>query len=76
MMALQVNYKDATSRLRDLIEAASRGEKVFISKDDQLVQLVPVPRVGSHRRFGSAKGLIVMADDFDAPLQDFAEYMA
>jgi Protein of unknown function (DUF2281) len=26
------------------------------------------------RHFGSAKGLIRMADDFDAPLGDFKEY--
>ena len=26
-------------------------------------------------RFGSARGLIKMADDFDEPLEDFAEYM-
>lgn len=24
--------------------------------------------------FGSAKGLIIMSDDFDAPLEDFKEY--
>ena len=27
------------------------------------------------RQAGSAKGEIFMADDFDAPLEDFAEYM-
>jgi Protein of unknown function (DUF2281) len=27
------------------------------------------------RRPGSAKGMIHMADDFDAPLEDFQEYM-
>ena len=27
------------------------------------------------RKAGSAKGMFVMADDFDAPLEDFAEYM-
>ncbi len=27
------------------------------------------------RKAGSAKGKFVMADDFDAPLEDFAEYM-
>ena len=27
------------------------------------------------RTFGSAKGLIEMADDFDEPLEDFREYM-
>lgn len=27
------------------------------------------------RKFGCAKGLIVLHDDFDAPLEDFKEYM-
>jgi hypothetical protein len=27
------------------------------------------------RKFGCAKGLLVMHDDFDAPLEDFKEYM-
>lgn len=26
-------------------------------------------------KFGSAKGLFVMHDDFDAPLEDFKDYM-
>lgn len=26
-------------------------------------------------KFGSAKGTFVMADDFEAPLEDFKEYM-
>lgn len=27
------------------------------------------------RKFGCAKGLIIMHDDFDAPLEDFKDYM-
>jgi hypothetical protein len=27
------------------------------------------------RKFGCAKGLIVLHDDFDAPIEDFMEYM-
>ena len=27
------------------------------------------------RKFGCAKGLIIMHDDFEAPLEDFKEYM-
>jgi hypothetical protein len=27
------------------------------------------------RKFGCAKGLIIMHDDFEAPLEDFIEYM-
>jgi antitoxin (DNA-binding transcriptional repressor) of toxin-antitoxin stability system len=60
----------------NLIAAAMRGENVFIVQDDRrVVQLVPVEEPKRHPQFGSAKGLIVMADDFDAPLADFAEYM-
>ena len=33
-------------------------------------------RLGRYREFGSANGLIDMADDFDAPLHDFAEHMS
>ena len=31
-------------------------------------------RLGRHQGFGSAKGLIAITDDFDAPLHEFAEY--
>ncbi len=72
----QVKLDEAKIRLLDLIEAAIKGEDVFILKDDQqTVQLVPVKLSERRPQFGSAKDLIVMADDFDAPLADFNEYM-
>ncbi len=72
----QVELNKAGFRLWDLIEAALNGEDVFIRRDNKsVVQLVPVPESKQHPKFGSAKGLITMADDFDAPLEDFAEYM-
>jgi hypothetical protein len=36
--------------------------------------LVPVKQVRQPRRPGSARGMIRMTDDFDAPLEDFQEY--
>lgn len=34
------------------------------------------PRTGlKNRQLGAARGLIVMAPDFDEPLEDFKEYM-
>ena len=72
---LKVNLDEATNRLRELIEAVLKGETVFIIKDyQQSVQIVPAPKM-TRRHFGSAKGLIFIADDFDAPLSDFAAYM-
>jgi len=42
-MMYQVKLDEAKVRLPDLIEAAVRGEGVFILKDDhRVVQLVPV----------------------------------
>ena len=73
----QVKLDEAQACLHELIDAAISGEKVLIIKDgQQAVQLVPVPHPIPHRQFGSAKGLIVMADDFDAPLTDFDDYMS
>ncbi len=72
----QVNIEDAKSNLPDLIDAAVNGEEIVIAKDDQhIVKLVPVSRARPRPQFGSAKGLISMSDDFDEPLEDFAEYM-
>ncbi|MEI6043955.1 MAG: type II toxin-antitoxin system prevent-host-death family antitoxin [Chloroflexota bacterium] len=71
----EYNSDEAKARLFDLIEAALKGEEVYIAKDGQrVISLVPVELPKAHRQFGSAKGLIVMADDFDAPLDEFSEY--
>ncbi len=72
----QVKLDDAKEQLVALVEAAVQGKAVFITKDDQsMVQLVPVFRTRRRRKFGSARGMIAMADDFDDPLVDFSEYM-
>jgi antitoxin (DNA-binding transcriptional repressor) of toxin-antitoxin stability system len=71
----QFKIKDAQSRLEDLIESAIEGKEVFIVKEDtKVVQLVPVKPPTRHAQFGSAKGLVKLSDDFDAPLLDFREY--
>lgn len=72
----QVHLEEASAHLAELIEAAVRGEVVLITTDtQQVIRLVPVTVTKPKRRFGSAKGLIHMSDDFDAPLEDFREYM-
>jgi antitoxin (DNA-binding transcriptional repressor) of toxin-antitoxin stability system len=74
-MIYQMTLDEAKTRLLDLIEAAIKGNEVFILKDEQqAIQLVPVEPPKRQPQFGSAEGLVVMADDFDAPLEDFNEY--
>ncbi|OGO75261.1 MAG: hypothetical protein A3K45_00005 [Chloroflexi bacterium RIFOXYC12_FULL_59_14] len=75
-MIYQIKQSDLPKKLWNLIDAALRGEPVFIQRDDKaLIQLLPLKQVLHPRKAGSAKGMIEMADDFDAPLDDFAEYM-
>lgn len=71
-----IDLNTAKARLPELVESALGGEEVVLTKDDRpVVKLVPVASPEARPRFGSAKGLITVADDFEAPLEDFAEYM-
>jgi antitoxin (DNA-binding transcriptional repressor) of toxin-antitoxin stability system len=73
---MQVSLDEAKARLADLIDAAYAGETISIAKDEQhAVQLVPLSGRSVWRQAGRFKGKIHMADDFDAPLEDFKEYM-
>ena len=72
----QVTVDDAKKNLGDLIEAAVKGDEVVITLGNRpVVKLVPVGGTKAQPRFGSAKGLITMSDDFDEPLEDFGDYM-
>jgi antitoxin (DNA-binding transcriptional repressor) of toxin-antitoxin stability system len=72
----QVTPEEAKAHLAELMDAAMRGERVVIARDDHYaVQLIPVAPARQSRHAGSAKGLIAIREDFDAPLNDFDEYM-
>lgn len=71
----RVTLDQAQAHLPDLIAAALNGEEVVITTDDRpTVRLVPVEQPKPRPRFGSAKGLIFMSEDFDDPLPDFDDY--
>jgi antitoxin (DNA-binding transcriptional repressor) of toxin-antitoxin stability system len=72
----QVALKEASIRLAELIGMTEEGEEVIITKDDGSgFKLIPFPDKRPCPKFGSAKGLIQLSDDFDEPLEDFEEYM-
>jgi antitoxin (DNA-binding transcriptional repressor) of toxin-antitoxin stability system len=71
----QVNIQQAKTDLSILVKAALDGEEVIIRQNEQsAVKLVPTSIDKPRPRFGSAQGKIEIADDFDEPLEDFAEY--
>lgn len=73
----QVTIHEAKTQLSRLIQEALAGEDVVIAKGSKpLVKLVVLPEARAERVLGGAKGLIKhMSGDFDAPLDDFADYM-
>ena len=75
----QVLLEEAGSQLSHLVDQAQGGEEVIIiSGTTPVAKIVPIPtEVPEPRKggFGSGKyALIYMADDFDAPLEDFKDY--
>lgn len=74
MQTIDVNL--AKQRFPELIEqTVSGGEEVITQEGRPVARLVAMIKPArKQRRFGSARGLIEMTDDFDAPLEDFKEY--
>jgi prevent-host-death family protein len=71
----QVTIDQASNHLGDLVDAAVGGEEIIVVNNGRgAVRLVPLESARPRPAFGSAKGLIALAEDFDAPLEDFREY--
>lgn len=70
-----VELKEAQGRLAELIAEVASGEEVIITREDGAAfKIVPVTPSAPRPTFGSAKGLVKMAEDFDEPLEDFQAY--
>ncbi len=58
-----------------LLEAASRGEEVVITRDAQPVAKLVRATIGEDDLcYGSAKGLVTIHPNFDEPIEGFEEY--
>jgi prevent-host-death family protein len=70
-----VNIHEAKAQLSSLIERVLAGEEVVIARRNvPLVRLVSVASAQTSERLGWAEGMGELADDFDAPLDDFDGY--
>jgi antitoxin (DNA-binding transcriptional repressor) of toxin-antitoxin stability system len=74
-----VSISEAQTRLSELIHQLLPGEEIVITENDRTVaRLVRVqkPPESKPRQLGTMRGSVLyMAPDFDAPLDDFKEYM-
>jgi len=75
-----VMLEDADSQLVQLVQQARTGEEVILMRGSAPVaKIVPLPQENIKPRrpgYGSGKNdILYIAEDFDAPLEDFEDYM-
>lgn len=72
-----VTIEEAQAHLGDLIDKLQPGEEVVITRNaEPVAKLVAAGTPTLLRQPGLLKDKILyMAEDFDAPLEDFQEYM-
>lgn len=72
-MTTYIELEENQQQLNELVEQTQRGMEVIITQGHRpIAKLIAIPPRGP-RRFGSAKDLIKIAEDFDEPLEDFDE---
>lgn len=72
----QVDISQATSSPKSLFQTALLCDEVVITQNNEpILKIVRLNQLKKRRQSGSAKGLIWMSDDFDAPLEELREYM-
>lgn len=62
-------------KLEDENLLSALEEEIAQAKEEEKETVLLQPHKNSKSNFGSAKGLILMSEDFDSPLKDFKEYM-
>jgi len=70
-MPVKVNIHEAKTHFSRLLAQVGKGEEIIISKAGKPVaRLIPVEENPVNRVAGSAKGKVIIAEDFDAPLPE------
>jgi antitoxin (DNA-binding transcriptional repressor) of toxin-antitoxin stability system len=76
---MNVSIQEAQANLPELVHGLTADTEVVIVENDQPVaRIVPAQKPAQRppRRLGTLRGTVLyMAPDFDAPLEDFREYM-
>ena len=71
-----VKVHEAKTNFSKLLKAVEDGDEVIVHRGDKPVaRLVRYEEQTGMRSFGALKGKIWISEDFDAPLEEFEEYM-
>jgi len=71
-----MDLEQAQAELEALVNRAKLGEEIILTQEGEPVaRIVSVASLKRSRTFGSARGKIVIHEDFDAPLDEMRDYM-
>lgn len=71
-----ISIEKAKEDFFPIMDEVSKGENFIITKNgNPIAELIPMRNEKKNRVPGSAKGKILMREDFDEPLEDFKDYM-
>jgi prevent-host-death family protein len=73
----EIGIFETKTRLSEYLKRVARGERFYITnRGARIAELRPVEVERPRLARGAAKPVLVaLADDFDAPLEDFSEYL-
>ncbi|MBN1290434.1 MAG: type II toxin-antitoxin system Phd/YefM family antitoxin [Candidatus Latescibacteria bacterium] len=73
---LQVNIHEAKTHFSKLIKKVIDGEEIVIAKSNKpIAKIISINKPKPKRILGAAKGKIKISSDFDAPIEDFVDYI-
>jgi len=83
MSAITMNVSEFATKVEEVIANLKRDEELLLTGDQNQVVAKVVPACESampetkskRRRAGTAEGAFWMSPDFNAPLEEFKEYM-
>jgi antitoxin (DNA-binding transcriptional repressor) of toxin-antitoxin stability system len=75
-MSQTMPIEQAGAKLAELVGTLKPGDEIVLTDHDQPVaKIVPSPPVQLRRAPGNCKGMLIIRQEDDEHLKDFAEYM-
>lgn len=69
------DFAQAQAQFAELLGRVQAGEEIVVTRADvPVARITPAVPQQKRPRFGAAKGLLRVGNDFDEPLADFAQY--
>jgi prevent-host-death family protein len=74
-MAITVNIHEAKTQFSQLVARAAAGEEILIARGGKPVaRLISLGQSSATRAFGTAKGKVRIAKNFDGPIPGFEAF--